>query len=49
MTTAGMAELNAKQLAEDGERDLAALADRLEILADEFDDVASSSGPAAAQ
>ncbi len=41
VTTAGMAELNAKLLAEDGERDPAALADRIGALADEFDSVAS--------
>ncbi|MGP3975285.1 maleylpyruvate isomerase N-terminal domain-containing protein [Streptomyces sp. 8N114] len=43
VTTAGMAEVNAKMLAEDGERDLAVLADRINALADEFDDVASRS------
>jgi Mycothiol maleylpyruvate isomerase N-terminal domain len=43
VTTAGMAELNAKMLAEDGERDPAVLADRIGTLANEFDDVASRS------
>lgn len=43
VTTAGMAEVNAKMLAEDGERDPAVLADRIATLADEFDDVASRS------
>jgi len=43
VTTAGMAEVNAKMLAEDGERDPAVLADRLGTLANEFDDVASRS------
>jgi hypothetical protein len=38
-----MAEVNAKLLAEDGERDPAALADRIGTLANEFDDVASRS------
>lgn len=41
VTTAGMAELNAKLLAEDGERDPAVLADRIGALADEFDAVVS--------
>lgn len=41
VTTAGMAEANAKMLAEDGERDPAILADRISTLADEFDDAAS--------
>ncbi len=43
VTTAGMAEVNAKMLAEDGERDPAVLADRIGTLANEFDDVASRS------
>ncbi|TDD88874.1 hypothetical protein E1293_05590 [Actinomadura darangshiensis] len=43
VTTAGMAEVNARLLAEDGERDPAALADRISALAHEFDDVASRS------
>lgn len=43
VTTAGMAEVNAKMLAEDGERDPAVLADRIGTLAKEFDDVASRS------
>ena len=43
VTAAGMAEVNAKMLAEDGERDPAVLADRISTLADEFDDVASRS------
>ncbi|TDO56743.1 uncharacterized protein (TIGR03083 family) [Kribbella sp. VKM Ac-2571] len=43
VTTAGMAELNAKLLADDGERDPEALADRLGALADEFDSAASRS------
>lgn len=47
VTTAGMAEVNAKMLAEDGERDPAVLADRIGKLADEFDDVASRSRAAA--
>lgn len=41
VTAAGMAELNARLLAEDSERDPAALADRLDALAREFEDVAS--------
>jgi hypothetical protein len=41
VTTAGMAEVNAKMLAEDGERDPAVLAERIGTLANEFDDVAS--------
>jgi hypothetical protein len=40
VTPAGMAEVNAKMLAEDGERDPAVLADRIGTLANEFDDVA---------
>ncbi|WP_284740349.1 maleylpyruvate isomerase N-terminal domain-containing protein [Amycolatopsis sp. RTGN1] len=44
VTAAGMAEVNAKLLAEDGERDPAALADRIGALATEFDDVVSRSG-----
>jgi hypothetical protein len=43
VTTAGMAELNAKLLAEDGERAPTVLADRIGTLADDFDDVASRS------
>jgi hypothetical protein len=43
VTTAGMAEANAKMLAEDGERDQAVLADRISTLAAEFDDTASRS------
>ncbi len=43
VTAAGMAEVNAKMLAEDGERDPAVLADRIDGLANEFDDVASRS------
>jgi hypothetical protein len=43
VTAAGMAEVNAKMLAEDGERDPAVLADRIGVLANEFDDVASRS------
>ncbi|MBN6040293.1 hypothetical protein [Amycolatopsis sp. 195334CR] len=46
VTAAGMAEVNAKLLADDGERDPAALADRLSALATEFDDVASRAGTA---
>jgi hypothetical protein len=46
VTRAGMAEVNAKMLAEDGERDPAVLADRIGSLANEFDAVASRS-PAA--
>jgi hypothetical protein len=41
VTAAGMAELNARLLAADGERDPAVLADRLGALAEEFDAVAS--------
>jgi hypothetical protein len=41
VNTAGMAELNATLLAEDDERDPAALADRIAALANEFDDAAS--------
>lgn len=40
VTAPGMAELNAKLLADDGDRDPAVLADRLAALADGFDDVA---------
>jgi hypothetical protein len=43
VTAAGMAEINAKMLAEDSERDPAVLADRISTLADEFDDIASRS------
>jgi len=41
VTTAGMAEVNAKLLADDGERDPAVLAERIGTLANEFDDVVS--------
>ncbi|MFI7144035.1 hypothetical protein ACIBO2_03905 [Nonomuraea sp. NPDC050022] len=40
VTTAGMAEVNAKMLAEDGERAPSVLADRIATLAGEFDDIA---------
>ncbi|WP_433432307.1 maleylpyruvate isomerase N-terminal domain-containing protein [Nonomuraea sp. CA-141351] len=43
VTTAGMAEANAKMLARDGERDPVVLADRIGTLANEFDDIASRS------
>lgn len=43
VTKAGIAEATAKLLAEDGERDPAVLADRIDALAGEFDDVASRS------
>ncbi len=43
VTRAGMAEVNAKMLAADGERDPAVLAARIDSLANEFDDVASRS------
>ncbi|MFG2027765.1 maleylpyruvate isomerase N-terminal domain-containing protein [Streptomyces sp. NPDC048825] len=43
VTPTGMAEVNAKMLAEDGERDPAVLADRIATLANEFNDVASRS------
>jgi hypothetical protein len=43
VTAAGMAEVNAKMLAEDNERDPTVLADRISTLADEFDDIASRS------
>jgi len=43
VTKAGIAEATAKILAEDSERDPAALADRISTLATEFDDVASRS------
>jgi hypothetical protein len=43
VTTAGMAEANAKMLACDNERDPCVLADRLGALAAEFDDIASRS------
>jgi hypothetical protein len=43
VTTVGMAEINAKMLAEDGERDPAVLAARIAALAHEFDGVASCS------
>lgn len=45
VTKAGIAEATAKLLAEDSERDPAALADRIGTLAGEFDDVASHSYP----
>ncbi len=48
VTTAGMAEVNARLLAEDGERDPNVLADRIAKLADEFDEVASPSRAATA-
>lgn len=41
VTAAGMAEVNATMLAEDDERDPGVLADRIETLAKEFDDVTS--------
>jgi hypothetical protein len=47
VTKAGIAEATAKLLAEDGERDPAVLADRIDTLAHEFDDVASRSQSAA--
>jgi hypothetical protein len=43
VTSAGMAAVNAKMLAEDGERNPAVLADRIDTLAHEFDDAASRS------
>jgi mycothiol maleylpyruvate isomerase-like protein/SCP-2 sterol transfer family protein len=43
VTRSGIAEATANLLAEDGERDPAALADRISALATEFDDVASRS------
>ncbi len=43
VNTAGMAELNAGMLADDDERDPAVIADRIDALANEFDDVASRS------
>jgi hypothetical protein len=43
VTAVGMAEVNAKMLAEDGEREPAVLADRIGALAHEFDDVVSRS------
>jgi hypothetical protein len=43
VTAAGMAEANAKMLAEDDERDPAVLAERIGTLANEFDDLASRS------
>lgn len=46
VTKAGIAEATAKLLAEDGERDPAVLADRIDTLAGEFDAVASRSQPA---
>ncbi|MEV0350158.1 maleylpyruvate isomerase N-terminal domain-containing protein [Nonomuraea sp. NPDC050680] len=46
VTTAGMAEVNAKMLAEDGERAPSVLAARIAALAGEFDDIASRSGAA---
>ena len=47
VTKEGIAEATAKLLAEDDERDPAALADRIDALAREFDGVASHSRPAA--
>lgn len=47
VTPTGMAEVNAKMLAEDGERDPAVLAERISTLAREFDDIASRSRAAA--
>lgn len=49
VTKAGIAEGTARLLAEDGERDPVALADRIAALADEFDDAVSRSGPAAVE
>ncbi|WP_165977857.1 maleylpyruvate isomerase N-terminal domain-containing protein [Nonomuraea diastatica] len=43
VTTAGMAQANAKMLARDDERDPSVLADRLGRLAQQFDDIASRS------
>lgn len=43
VTKAGIAEATAKLLAEDDERDPAVLADRIGMLADEFDEVAARS------
>lgn len=43
VTTAGMAQVNATMLAEDGERAPTVLADRIGTLAREFDDIASRS------
>jgi hypothetical protein len=43
VTAAGMAEVNATMLAEDGQRDPAVLADRIDTLAHDFDDIASRS------
>jgi hypothetical protein len=43
VTKAGIAQATARLLAEDGERDPVVLADRIGILANEFDDVASRS------
>jgi len=43
VTRAGMAEVNAELLAEDGERDPAVLADRIGTLAREFDEAAANS------
>ena len=45
VTTAGMAEFNTAKLAEDDERDPAALAARIGTLADEFDEIAARSQP----
>ena len=47
VTKAGIAAATAKKLAEDGERDPSALADRIGALAGEFDDVLSRSQSAA--
>jgi Mycothiol maleylpyruvate isomerase N-terminal domain len=47
VTTAGMAEVNAKMLADDGERDPAVLADRISTLAEEFDEAVSRTRTAA--
>lgn len=47
VTADGMAEFNAARLAEDGERDPDALADRIGALADEFDEVAARADAAA--
>jgi hypothetical protein len=41
VTTAGMAAFNAAKLDEDGERNPDALADRIGVLADEFDEIAA--------
>jgi hypothetical protein len=49
VTTAGMAEANAKMLAQDDERAPSVLADRVGTLANEFDDIASRSRAAAVE